>query len=87
MMKVKIDELKLEIFRKTGNKITGAELSESVGISLPTLISLNSGRYKTIKPEYVDALCTYFDCKIEELLEIEPVQLPLQLNLRPDKRK
>lgn len=51
-------------------RITLKQMSEETGISKATLSRIaNVPGYNT-NTETIDALCKYFDCRIEELLEI-----------------
>ena len=85
-MQIKIGELKARASR-AGNRLTWEEIETATGIRQPTLIAMNNGTAKQIRPEHLDALCKFFEVELKELLEAEDVKLPLQLNVRPDRRK
>lgn len=85
-MQIKIGELKVRANR-SGNRLTWEDIETATGIRQPTLISMNNGTVKQIRPEYLDALCKFFEVEVQDLLEVEDVELPLQLNVRPDKRR
>jgi DNA-binding Xre family transcriptional regulator len=85
-MLIKIAELKLRASR-AGNRLTWEDIETGTGIRQPTLIALNNGSIKQLRPAYLDALCKFFNVDVQELLEVEDVELPLKLNVRPDKRK
>lgn len=84
-MQIRIRELKTEL-RRRGLRLTWADIESGTGIRNTTLFAMDNGTAKTIRPEYLDALCQYFDVGIEELLKPESVDLPLDLNIRPDRK-
>lgn len=45
------------------------DISQSTGISRNTLYALKHGRTKGIQYETLDALCTYFNVDVSEILE------------------
>ncbi len=69
-----------------GKKNSLEEISSATGISRKALTELSKGRVRCPRPEYIDALCAYFNVGVGELIEAEPVTLPLKLNVRPDRR-
>lgn len=85
-MQIKIGELKVRASRK-GNRLTWDDIAVATNIRQPTLISMNNGTIKQLRPEYIDALCKFFNVEVQDLLEIDDVELPLKLNVRPDRRK
>jgi DNA-binding Xre family transcriptional regulator len=84
-MQIRIGELKTRA-RREGRRLTWEDIEQATGIRQPTLISMNNGTAKQIRPKYLDALCKFFGVGVAELLEPEDVTLPLQLNIRPDRR-
>ena len=68
-----------------GQRQTWDEISAATGIRKATLLAMSKGRLKQWRPEYVDALCAYFNISVDQLLVAESVKLPLQLYLRPDR--
>lgn len=89
-MKTRLNELKGRMADR-GRAATWDQIAEATGIRKGTLIALGKGELKQIRPEYIDALCTYYSQMLEEdvhpgvLLVVEPVKLPLALNIRPDR--
>lgn len=69
-----------------GQRLTWQDIAESTGIRKPTLLSIANNRARAIRPEYVDALCTFFGVTTGELMSADQIDLPLNLNLRPDRR-
>lgn len=84
-MIIKLNELK---GRKAdqGERVTLDDIAVGTGINRATLDNISRGIIKEIRIEYIDALCTYFNISPNDLIEIEPVNLPLALNIRPDRR-
>ncbi len=74
-----------------GRPVTWDELAAATGIRKATLIDLSRGQLKLLRPEFIDALCSYFTQQLGEpigagdLLVAETVMLPLELNIRPDR--
>jgi putative transcriptional regulator len=85
-MQIKIAELKVKSSR-AGKRITWQSLQDATGIRRATLAAMNNGTVRQLRPEHLDALCKFFGVRVEELLEVEDVELPLRLNTRPDRKK
>lgn len=85
-MQIKIGELKASASRR-GERIRWEDIERATGIRQPTLTAMNNGTAKQIRPEHLDALCKFFGVKAGDLLEAEDVELPLQMSIRPDRRK
>lgn len=68
-----------------GEQISLRDIEDATGISRKALTEISKGRVRRIIPEYVDALCAYFGVGAGDLVEVEPVTLPLKLNIRPDR--
>ena len=69
MIRFFINELLSEKQFKEGRRITLVEVSEATGINRMTLSKMiNHKSYSTVT-DNLDKLCTFFDCKIEELIE------------------
>lgn len=83
-MLFRLNELKGRL-RDSGQPARWEDIAEATGISKPTLIALSKGDAKEIKPIYVDILCTFFDVDPGGLMAAERVDLPHNLNLRPDR--
>jgi DNA-binding Xre family transcriptional regulator len=90
-MKTRINELRGRAADQ-GKRVTWKELSTVLGIRELTLVALSKGELRQLRPEYIDALCSYFSDLLGEtigpgdLLIAERVALPLKLNIRPDRR-
>jgi len=75
MIRFFINELLSEKQFKEGRRITLVEVSEATGINRMTLSKMiNHKSYSTVT-DNLDKLCTFFDCKIEELIEHIPEDL------------
>lgn len=70
---------------ETGRSLTWQEVADGTGISKLTLLKLANNTARVIRPQYVDALCTFFGVGVDELISTEEVPLPLRLELRPDR--
>ena len=71
---------------ESGRPVTWQDIVEETGISRATLLMIAGNKVRAIRPQYIDALCTFFDVEAGELISAERVDLPLQLDLRPDRR-
>lgn len=60
-------------------------IAEGTGIGLRTLEKLAAKEVKLYRGDYIDALCTFFECQPNDLIEVERVVLPLELDIRPDR--
>lgn len=85
-MQMKIGELKVRASRG-GNRLTWDDIESATGIRRSTLIAMNNGAARQVRPEHIDALAKFFDVPVDELLEVEDVALPLKMNIRPDRKK
>lgn len=65
---------------------TWDDIAAATGIRKATLISIGKGNARTLRPEYIDALCTYFGVAVDQLITADSVKLPLQLDIRPDRQ-
>ncbi len=52
-----------------GRRITVGEVAESTGVNRMTLSKILNQRGYSTGTEILDKLCTYFDCRIEDLEE------------------
>lgn len=52
--------------------MTLTELSQRVGLTLPNLSVLKSGRARAIRFSTLDAICRELDCRPGDLLDYEP---------------
>lgn len=83
-MIIKLNEIKGRMADR-GRRVTLDDIAESTGINRATLDKLIAGEYSSIRLDYIDALCAYFGVTAGELIQAEPVTLPLSLNIRPDR--
>lgn len=84
-MRLRINELRGRMADR-GQSVSLQDIEDATGISRKALTEISKGRIRRLIPEYVDALCAYFDVEAGELVEADPVDLPLDLNIRPDRR-
>jgi putative transcriptional regulator len=56
--------------------MTLTELSRRIGLTLPNLSVLKSGRARAIRFSTLDAICRELDCQPADLLAFEPDQAP-----------
>lgn len=83
-MKFKLNEIRGRLADQ-GNTLSWNEISEATGIGKQALITMARGDFRQIRPEYIDALCQYFKVDPSGLIQPEPVDLPLSLEIRPDR--
>lgn len=69
-----------------GKRLTWDDIAEGTGIRKPMLFQIANGKARAIRPQYIDALCSFFRVGVEELMSADTVDLPIDLNLRPDRR-
>jgi len=69
-----------------GQPITWRDIASGTGIRMAVLLKIAKGEPRTIRPEYLDALCSYFGVGAGELMTPDEVELPLRMNLRPDRK-
>ena len=72
MLRFKLKELIAEKEFQEGRRVTVAEIAESTGIARNTLSRILNQPGWSTRTEYLDRLCAYFDCGIEELVEYIP---------------
>lgn len=53
-------------------KMTSTQLSEIIGITLPNLSILKTGKAKAIRFSTLEAICTALDCEVSDILEYVP---------------
>lgn len=84
-MQIKLLELRTK--RGTGGRpLSLRAVSEGTGIDLRTMENISTGNIKMWRAEYIDALCTFFECTPGDLIAADVVELPMSLVLRPDRR-
>jgi DNA-binding Xre family transcriptional regulator len=71
---------------EAGRRLTWQQIADGTGIRKPTLFRLARSESRTIRPEYIDALCTFFGVTPGELMTADMVKLPLNLGIRPDRK-
>ncbi len=73
----KLVEVMAKMEMRTGRRLTQQEIAEATGISANTI-----GRWMrrepmaNIKPETVEPLLDFFDCTLNDLVEIRRVEMP-----------
>jgi putative transcriptional regulator len=72
MLRFKLKELIAEKEFREGRRVTILEISEGTGIARNTLSKMLNQPGASIRSEYLDRLCSYFNCKIEQLVEHVP---------------
>ncbi len=53
-------------------KMTSTQLSEIIGITLPNLSILKTGKAKAIRFSTLEAICNALDCEVSDILEYVP---------------
>lgn len=53
-------------------KMTSTQLSEEIGITLPNLSILKTGKAKAIRFTTLEAICRALDCDVADILEYVP---------------
>ncbi len=76
MLRFRLKELLAEREFQEGRVITMVEVANSTGIHRMTLSKLSNHRGYNPTADVLDRLCTYFNCRIEQLVEHIP-DLPL----------
>ena len=73
MIKYNLKELIAQKEFEDKKRISLSQISKEIGISRTTLskIANSKGDYST-KTEYIEKLCRYFDCSVDDLLTIIP---------------
>jgi len=73
MFQFRLPELLLEKERREGRRVGWREVSEATGISRQVLANLAArNRPVVTNTAYLEALCRYFGCNVQELLELVP---------------
>lgn len=84
-MYIKLGELRGRRADK-GLPSTMEAVALGTGIDLRTLENIAAQKLKMYRREYIDAICTFFECTPSDAIAVEPVVLPLNLVIRPDRR-
>lgn len=91
-MKVKLYEMLGRIGNEKGKTPSLQEVSEATGMSRVLLTDIRKNQARMLRPEHLDALAAYISEQLGEpisesdLISFEPIALPLDLNLRPDRQ-
>ncbi|MDZ7790337.1 MAG: helix-turn-helix transcriptional regulator [Xanthomonadales bacterium] len=72
MLRIKLKELIAEKEFQESRHVTIREISEATGIARNTLSKILNQPGASIRSEYLDRLCSYFNCRIEQLVEHVP---------------
>ena len=73
MLKFRLTELKAQKERTIGRRLPWAEISQEIGVSPQVLSNLSSpARPAITNHATLEALCRYFNCTLEQLLEFDP---------------
>ena len=72
MIRFKLKELIAEKEFQEGRRVMISEIAEQTGIARTTLSRILNQPGWSTRTEYVDRLCAFFDCRVEELLEYVP---------------
>ena len=72
MIRFRLRELIAEKSFNEGRRVTYDELSKVTGINRTTLSKLSNQKGYSTTTENLDRLCSYFDCRLEELAEFIP---------------
>lgn len=83
-MRLRINQLKAQ-WADQGKRVTLDDIAAGTGINRRTLDNIIAGRYNEIRGDYIDALCAYFHVEAGNLVQAEPVTIPLSISIRPDR--
>jgi putative transcriptional regulator len=72
MLRFRLKELLAEREFQEGRVITMVEVANAIGIHRMTLSKLSNHRGYNPTADVLDRLCSYFNCKIEQLVEHIP---------------
>jgi putative transcriptional regulator len=73
MFQFRLPELLLEKERREGRRVGWREVSEATGISRQVLANLTARNRRVVtNTAYLEALCRYFRCNVQDLLELNP---------------
>jgi DNA-binding Xre family transcriptional regulator len=72
MLRFRLQELLADRHFQTGTRVTLRELAAATGIGRVTLSKMINQRNYCTVTRHLDALCEFFDCKIEQLVEFIP---------------
>lgn len=69
MLRFKLSERIADKEFKERRRITALEISQATGINRMTLSKLMNKHGANVQTDNLDRLCSYFGCRIEELVE------------------
>lgn len=72
MLRYKLKELIADQEFRERRRITVQEVAQGTGITRNTLSKMLNQHGASVRSENLDRLCTYFDCRIEQLIEYIP---------------
>ena len=72
MIRFRLKERIADLSFKTGRKVTLDEVAAGTGIHRATLSKIGTKKGYNSSTDVVDRLCTFFNCRIEELVEHVP---------------
>ncbi|SDD97078.1 helix-turn-helix domain-containing protein [Aquimonas voraii] len=74
MLRFKLKERIAELEFRERRRVTLQEIAEATGLNRMTLSKLANHHGSNVQTDVIDRLCTYFKCKVEELVEHHPEQ-------------
>lgn len=84
MLRFRLQELIAEKQFHDGKRVTLTVISKATGINRVTLSKMvNQRGYSTVTAN-IDRLCTYFGCRIEQLVEHIPDEMPSEPMFKDD---
>lgn len=83
-MKIRFRELQGKM-ADDGKPSSQAAIAEMTGLDKKTLLNISIGNFTSIKAVYIDALCAISGMTPGQLIEVEPITLPLP-PFRPDRK-
>lgn len=69
--KSKLKALMMKKSAVEGDPVTQKMVADATGLSYPTIYRWYHNRIERLEPETVASLTSYFDCPMEELVEVE----------------
>lgn len=74
MLRFKLKERIAELEFRERRRVTLQEIAETTGLNRMTLSKLANHHGANVQTDVIDRLCTYFKCRVEELVEHLPEQ-------------
>lgn len=85
-MKLRLMALQARMAEKRGKRVSVRIIAADLGVSPASLFNMSTGKIKSFRGEYIDAICAYAGMTPGELLEAEPATWPLAA-VRPDRKR